>query len=134
VRGAAEQAARVDLRLRPLVDESLSLGDFVLTGGEFAALACIDAIARLVPGVLGNQESAQTESFAQSDAGMLLEGPQYTRPPEFRGQRVPEILLSGDHGKIAKWRRQQALLRTRERRPELFEELALTSADKKLLE
>jgi len=124
----------IDERVLPFVDESLSLGDFVLTGGEFAALACIDAIARLVPGVLGNQESAQTESFAQSDAGMLLEGPQYTRPPEFRGQRVPEILLSGDHGKIAKWRRQQALLRTRERRPELFEELALTSADKKLLE
>jgi len=121
----------IDERVQPFIDEELSLGDFVLTGGEFAALACIDAIARLVPGVLGNQESAQTESFAQE---MLLEGPHYTRPPEFRGAKVPDILLSGDHAKIAQWRRQQALLRTRERRPELFAKLALSKSDKKLLE
>jgi tRNA (guanine37-N1)-methyltransferase len=124
----------VDERVLPFVDESLSLGDFVLTGGEFAALACIDAIARLLPGVLGNQESAQTESFARADTGMLLEAPHYTRPPEFRGAKVPEILMSGDHAKIAKWRRQQALLRTRERRADLFEKLVLTPGDKKLLE
>ncbi|HWT85909.1 MAG TPA: tRNA (guanosine(37)-N1)-methyltransferase TrmD, partial [Myxococcales bacterium] len=99
------------------VDEELSLGDFVLTGGELAALAVIDAIARLVPGVLGNELSAQSESFSGEG---LLEGPQYTRPPEFRGLRVPEVLLSGDHEKIARWRQDQAVARTRERRPDLL--------------
>ena len=107
----------VDERVLRWVDEELSLGDFVLTGGELAALAVIDAIARLVPGVLGNELSAQSESFSGEG---LLEGPQYTRPPEFRGLRVPEVLLSGDHEKIARWRQEQAVARTRERRPDLL--------------
>jgi tRNA (guanine37-N1)-methyltransferase len=107
----------VDERVLGWVDEELSLGDFVLTGGEFAALAVVDAVARLVPGVLGNELSAQRESFAGEG---LLEGPQYTRPPEFRGHRVPDVLLSGDHGRIAQWRREQALARTKERRPDLL--------------
>ena len=109
----------VDERVLEWIDEEISLGDFVLTGGEFAALAVIDAVARLVPGVLGNAESAVRESFS---AG-LLEGPQYTRPPEFRGRKVPEVLLSGDHAKIAHWRREQAEERTRQRRPDLFKTL-----------
>src|SRR3954469_21523660 len=92
-------------------------GGFVLTGGEVAALAVVDAVARLLPGVLGNELSAQSESFAGEG---LLEGPQYTRPPEFRGLRVPDILLSGDHARIANWRKEQAVARTRERRPDLF--------------
>lgn len=107
----------VDERVLRWVDEEISIGDFVLTGGEIAALAVIDAMARLVPGVLGNVLSAQAESFSGEG---LLEGPQYTRPPEFRGLRVPEILLSGDHGKIAQWRQEQAVARTRERRPDLL--------------
>ena len=107
----------VDERVLRWVDEELSLGDFVLTGGEIAALAVIDAMARLVPGVLGNELSAQSESFSGEG---LLEGPQYTRPPEFRGLRVPEVLLSGDHEKIARWRQEQAVARTRERRPDLL--------------
>ena len=90
----------VDERVISFVDEEISLGDFVLSGGEFAALAVIDAVARLVPGVMGNSESVQIESFSEG----LLEGPHYTRPPEFRGLKVPEILLSGDHAKIARWR------------------------------
>lgn len=101
------------------VDEEISLGDFVLTGGEIAAMALIDGLTRLVPGVLGNEQSSATESFSEASEG-LLEGPQYTRPPEFRGRAVPEILLSGDHRKIAAWRRAQALERTRERRPDLL--------------
>jgi tRNA (guanine37-N1)-methyltransferase len=107
----------VDERVMGWVDEELSLGDFVLTGGELAALAVVDAVARLIPGVLGNELSAQSESFAGEG---LLEGPQYTRPPEFRGLKVPDVLLSGDHGKIAQWRREQALARTKERRPDLL--------------
>jgi len=121
----------VDERVLPYVDEELSLGDFVLQGGEVAALAVIEAAARLVPGVLGNEESAARESFARE---MVLEGPQYTRPPEFRGAAVPEALLSGDHARIARWRRRQALLRTRERRPDLFEKLRLSPEDLRLLE
>jgi tRNA (guanine37-N1)-methyltransferase len=113
------------------VDEELSVGDFVLTGGEFAALCVIDAVARLIPGVLGNEESARNESFAGAEA--LLEGPQYTRPPDFRGLKVPEVLLSGDHGRIARYRRREALLRTRTRRPDLFQKLRLTAEDLRLL-
>ncbi len=105
----------VDERVVSFVDEEISLGDFVLSGGEFAALAVIDAVARLLPGVMGNAESVEIESFSEG----LLEGPHYTRPPEFRGLKVPEILLSGDHAKIAQWRKEQALARTRERRPDL---------------
>jgi tRNA (guanine37-N1)-methyltransferase len=107
----------VDERVLRWVDEEISIGDFVLTGGEIAALAVIDAMARLVPGVLGNVLSVEAESFSGEG---LLEGPQYTRPPEFRGLRVPEILLSGDHRKIAQWRQEQAVARTRERRPDLL--------------
>lgn len=106
----------VDERVRHFVDEELSVGDFVLSGGEPAALIVIDAVARLVPGVLGNTQSAQDESFQQG----LLEYPQYTRPAQFRGLTVPDVLLSGDHAEIAKWRREQALRRTRERRPDLI--------------
>lgn len=109
----------VDERALEWVDEELSLGDFVLTGGEFAALAVIDAVARLLPGVLGNAQSPLSESFAGEG---LLEGPQYTRPPDFRGRKVPEVLLSGDHRKIADWRREEALRRTRERRPDLLKD------------
>ena len=120
----------VDERILGFIDEELSLGDFVLTGGELAALAVIDSVARLVPGVLGNDESAVHETFALD----LLEGPHYTRPPEFRGLKVPDALLSGDHARIARWRRQQALLRTRARRPDLFGKLDLTPQDRVLLQ
>ena len=120
----------VDERVLAAVDEELSIGDFVLTGGEPAALCAIDAIARLVPGVLGNEASAGSESFAGEPA---LEGPHYTRPPEYRGARVPEVLMSGDHAKIKKWRRQQSLLRTRARRPDLFQKLQLSPEDLALL-
>ncbi len=107
----------VDERVLRFIDEELSLGDFVLNGGEIAALAVIEAAARLVPGVLGNELSTHAESFSGEG---LLEGPQYTRPPEFRGMRVPEVLLSGDHERIAQWRKEQAVARTRERRPDLL--------------
>jgi tRNA (guanine37-N1)-methyltransferase len=119
----------VDERVMSHVDEELSLGDFVLTGGELAALCVLDAVARLIPGVLGNEASAGAESFEEG----LLEHPQYTRPPEFRGAKVPEVLQSGDHARIARWRRWHALQLTRERRPDLFERLALSKTDMKLL-
>lgn len=106
----------VDERVLEFVDGELSVGDFILSGGEFAALAVIDAVARLRPGVLGNELSTRTESFEDG----LLEYPQYTRPPEFRGRRVPEVLLSGDHQEVARWRAARALERTRERRPDLL--------------
>ena len=109
----------VDERVREaLVHEEVSIGDYVLTNGALAAAVLVDAVVRLVPGVLGDDESAQQDSFA----GGLLEGPQYTRPPEFRGMRVPEVLLSGDHGAIAAWRTEQARKRTQERRPDLLKE------------
>lgn len=112
------------------VDEELSLGDFVLSGGEIAAAAVIDSVARLVPGVLGHPESAEQDSFA---ANGWLDCPHYTRPTEFDGMAVPSVLTSGDHKAIALWRRQQALTRTRSRRPELIEESVLTDADKAFL-
>ena len=104
-----------------LCDGEVSVGDYVLAGGEAAALVVVEAVARLVPGVMGNQESAEQESFASAggDPG-LLEYPQYTRPAEFRGWAVPEVLRSGDHGRIDRWRRAQALRRTIERRPDLL--------------
>jgi tRNA (guanine37-N1)-methyltransferase len=120
----------VDERVRCLFDREISLGDFVLSGGEAAALAVVDAVARLVPGVLGNSLSAGDESFA---AGML-EYPQYTRPREICGQKVPEVLFSGDHAAIARWRKGMALLLTRRRRPDLFARLRLTEKDWELLE
>ena len=100
-----------------LIDEEISLGDFVLTGGEIPAMALVDAVARFVPGVLGSEESAQDESFS---AG-LLEYPQYTRPQEFKGLKVPEVLVSGNHAEIAKWRQEQAQKITKQRRPELID-------------
>ncbi len=102
------------------VDEELSIGDFVMTGGEIAAMAVIDGLTRLLPGVLGNAASSASESFS-AHPERLLEGPQFTRPPEFHGRTVPEILLSGNHAKIAAWRREEALSRTRARRPDLLE-------------
>jgi tRNA (guanine37-N1)-methyltransferase len=121
----------VDERVRAVVDMEVSLGDFVLTGGELAALAIVDAAARYIPGVLGNESSAGEESF--SGEGGLLEHPHYTRPPVFRGMEVPAVLLSGDHRRIERWRRREALRATRERRPDLFERLALTEEDLRLL-
>ena len=103
-----------------LVDGELSLGDFVLGGGEVAAMAVIEAVARLVPGVIGNAQSALEESFSPGSTGeVLLEYPQYTRPAEFRGWSVPAVLRSGDHGRVASWRRERAIDRTRLRRPDL---------------
>jgi tRNA (guanine37-N1)-methyltransferase len=107
-----------------LVDGELSVGDFVLAGGELAALVVVEAVARLLPDVLGNEESARDESFTDG----LLEYPQYTRPAEFRGWAVPEVLRSGDHGAVATWRRSQALLRTARERPDLIELLVKASA------
>jgi tRNA (guanine37-N1)-methyltransferase len=107
----------VDERIHELVDREISIGDYVLSGGEMAAMVVIEAVARLVPGVVGNPESLEEESFGN---GNLLEYPQYTRPEEFRGMRVPEILLSGDHAKIRAWREAEALRRTSRRRPELL--------------
>lgn len=105
-----------DERVRSFVDEELSLGDFVMTGGEVAAMAVVEATVRLLPGVLGNEESTHEESHGE---GGLLEYPHYTRPAEFRGQTVPEILSSGNHAKVAVWRAEQSLERTRTRRPDL---------------
>lgn len=131
VQARAEQLARlshvilvcghyegIDVRIETMVDGLVSLGDFVLTGGEIAAAAVVDAVARLVPGVLGNADSAREESFSNG----LLEYPQYTRPREWRGQLVPEVLLSGHHKKIATWRHEQAVLRTQNLRSDLLED------------
>ena len=120
----------IDERVRGLVDAEYSLGDFVLTGGELPAMMIIDAVARLLPGVLGSSGSAVHDSFADG----LLEYPQYTRPVEFQGERVPEILLSGNHVAIARWRRREQLRRTLERRPELLETLELSEGDRQLLD
>lgn len=106
-----------DERIRSLADLELSIGDYVLTGGELAAMVVSDAVTRLLPGVLGGETSAEDESFTTG----LLEYPHYTRPAEYRGMSVPEILRSGDHGRIALWRREQAVLRTASRRPDLLE-------------
>ncbi|HOO58998.1 MAG TPA: tRNA (guanosine(37)-N1)-methyltransferase TrmD, partial [Candidatus Mcinerneyibacteriales bacterium] len=106
----------VDERVTELaIDEEISLGDFVLSGGELAAMALVDAVVRLIPGVLGNEDSAAEESFSEG----LLEYPQYTRPAEFRGRAVPEVLLSGDHARIAAWRKEEALKKTLRVRPDL---------------
>jgi tRNA (guanine37-N1)-methyltransferase len=126
----------MDERVREtLVTREVSIGDYVLTGGELAALVILDATTRLLPGALGNAESAGDESFSGEDGKMVLEYPHYTRPADFRGSKVPDILLSGHHANIAKWRRQQALVRTRARRPDLWEKLLpLSKADQKLLD
>jgi tRNA (guanine37-N1)-methyltransferase len=120
----------VDERIRThLVTDEISIGDFVLTGGELPALILMDAIARLLPGVLGDPDAAADDSHASG----LLEYPHYTRPPEYRGEGVPEILLSGDHAKIAKWRREQSLARTLARRPDLLDKADLSEEDRKYL-
>ena len=120
----------VDERIRNhYVDDEISIGDYVLTGGELPALVVLDSVARMVPGVLGSDESIAEESFV----GGLLEYPHYTRPEVFEGHRVPEILLSGNHGAIHRWRRQQSLLRTWQRRPDLLQEDKLSNEDRKLL-
>jgi tRNA (guanine37-N1)-methyltransferase len=111
-----------DERVRAHVDEEVSLGDFVMTGGEVAAMAIVDGCARLLPGVLGNEASTIEESHSP-EAGGLLEYPHYTRPVEFRSARVPEVLQGGNHSDIARWRKEQALARTRERRPDIWERL-----------
>ncbi len=113
-----------------LVDEELSIGDYVLTGGELAALVLIDAVARLLPGVLGDEESAFRDSFGDG----LLDHPHYTRPAEFHGMKVPDVLLSGNHAEIDKWRRREALRATLMKRPDLLESADLTNEDQKILE
>ncbi len=121
----------VDERLiEEIVTDEISLGDFVLTGGELAAITIIDAVSRLVPGVLGKEESFADESFSDG----LLEYPQYTRPPVFMGREVPEVLLSGHHANVAKWRREQALLRTAKKRPDLLKTAKLTKKDLQFLQ
>jgi tRNA (guanine37-N1)-methyltransferase len=121
----------VDERVRTaLVDEEISLGDYVLTGGEPAALVLMDAVIRLLPGVLGDEQAPDKDSFA----GDLLEYPHYTRPAQFRGLAVPEMLLSGHHEQIRRWRRKESLRRTRRRRPDLLERAPLTKEDLELLE
>lgn len=120
----------IDERVRQyLVTDEISIGDYVLTGGELAALVVIDAVSRLIPGVLGDPDGAEDDSHASG----LLEYPHYTRPPDFRGYTVPEILLSGDHARIARWRREQALLRTWKRRPDMLLNAPLSDQDRKYL-
>ncbi len=121
----------IDERIREnIITDEISIGDYVLTGGELPALILIDAVSRLLPEVLGDPTGAEDDSHAMG----LLEYPHYTRPPEFRGWKVPEVLLSGDHGKIDKWRRQQALTRTFKKRPDMLEKAELTKEDKKFLD
>jgi tRNA (guanine37-N1)-methyltransferase len=121
----------VDERIREhLVTDEISVGDYVLTGGELPALIIIDAISRLIPGVLGDPTGAEDDSHSMG----LLEYPHYTRPPEFRGWKVPDVLLSGDHAKIDKWRREQALVRTFTRRPDILEKAELSKEDQKTIE
>jgi tRNA (guanine37-N1)-methyltransferase len=120
----------IDERVREAVaTEELSVGDYVLSGGEVAALAVVDAVARLVPGVVGDERSVAGDSFARG----LLDYPHYTRPAEYRGMRVPDVLLSGHHGEIRKWRRAEALRRTLERRPDLLSGAALDDEERQLL-
>jgi tRNA (guanine37-N1)-methyltransferase len=120
----------VDERVRVLAaDQEVSLGDFVLSGGELPALALVDAVSRLIPGVLGGEGSAAADSFSDG----LLEHPHYTRPPQFRGLEVPEVLLSGNHAAIARWRRRESLKRTLQRRPELLKAAPLEPGDQELL-
>jgi tRNA (guanine37-N1)-methyltransferase len=118
-----------DERIRYLADVEVSIGDYVLTGGELAAMAVLDASARFIPGVLGHEESANQDSFSDG----LLEGPQYTRPPEYRGMKVPDVLFSGHHEAVMRWRRKEGIRRTLERRPELLRKACLTYEDRLLL-
>jgi len=120
----------VDERVRDVADEEISIGDYVLTGGELTALVVIDAIARLIPGVLGDEGASEDDSFSQG----LLEYPQYTRPRAFEGRKVPEVLLSGDHQAIERWRKRESLRRTWERRPDLLSQAGLSDEDQKILD
>jgi tRNA (guanine37-N1)-methyltransferase len=113
-----------------LVTDEISIGDYVLSGGELAALVIVDAVVRLIPGVLGSEASAADDSHTTG----LLEYPQYTRPPEYKGWTVPEVLLSGNHAQIARWHREQSLIRTLKRRPELLEKVKLTAEEKRLID
>ncbi|MCE5314364.1 MAG: tRNA (guanosine(37)-N1)-methyltransferase TrmD [Armatimonadota bacterium] len=120
----------VDERIREhLATDEVSIGDYVLTGGELASLVILDAVSRLIPGVLGDETSPETDSFSSG----LLEYPQYTRPADFRGLKAPEVLLSGNHAEVAKWRRVEALKRTLQRRPDLLESAPLSDEDRRLL-
>jgi tRNA (guanine37-N1)-methyltransferase len=121
----------IDERIRTrLVTDEISIGDYVLTGGELPALIVMDAVARLIPGVLGDPDGAKDDSYATG----LLEYPHYTRPPEFRTWKVPEVLLSGNHAEIVRWRRQQSLLRTYQRRPDLLKKITLSDTDQHYLD
>ncbi len=119
----------IDERVKTLVDEEVSIGDYVITGGELAALVIIDAVTRLIPGALGDEKSVEDESFSWG----LLDYPHYTRPREFRGMQVPEALVSGNHKEIWLWRRREALRKTLKKRPDLIEKVELTELDKKIL-
>ena len=115
--------------LNKIVTREVSLGDYVLTGGELPVMVMIDAVSRLIPGVLNNRDSARDESFSDG----LLEYPQYTRPEIWEGERVPEVLLSGHHQKVDEWRREQALLRTAAKRPDLLEKRTFSPAEEEIL-
>lgn len=119
----------VDERVLSFVDDEISIGDYILSGGEMAAMVAVDAVSRLVPGVVGDEQSVREDTFS----GWLLKHPQYTRPPDFRGLAVPEVLLSGDHEKIRRWRRQESLRKTARRRPDLLEKAGLTDEDRAFL-
>lgn len=121
----------VDERVREyLVDREISIGDYILTGGELSALVIVDAVSRLIPGVLGNSESALSDSFSMG----ILEYPHYTRPSEYRGWETPEVLLSGNHREIQQWRKKEALKRTWARRPDLLQKVELSEEDRRLLD
>lgn len=116
----------VDERVMDLIDDEISIGDYILTGGELPAMVLIDCLSRFIPGVLGSSESAEDESFSEG----LLEYPQYTRPAEYRGKSVPEVLLNGNHAEIRKWRRRESLVKTAANRPDLIESAELTPAER----
>lgn len=120
----------LDERIGELIDDEISIGDYILTGGELPAMVLADCVSRFIPGVLGNSDSAEDESFSNDG---LLEYPQYTRPADFRGRTVPEVLLNGNHKEIEKWRRQQSLLKTLKMRPELLKKAPLSEKDLEFL-
>ena len=120
----------IDERVKNLVDEEVSIGDYVMTGGELAALVIIDAVTRLIPGAVGDEQSVVDESFSSG----LLEYPQYTRPREFRGMNVPDVLLSGNHEEIRQWRRKQSLRTTMKVRPDMLDQMDLDESDKKMID
>lgn len=121
----------IDERVMELMDDEISIGDYVLTGGELPAMVLVDCLSRFIPGVLGSADSTEDESFSGSG---LLEYPQYTRPASFRGREVPAVLLSGNHAEINKWRRQQSIIKTKQMRPDLLEKAKLSDKDRKFIE